>query len=217
MAATPALAQSAGTSGEVTPKSNGLSNTPAPKEEGTVVDPFARAKKFDRDVHFPENARMAAEKGDYDGAAAMIEDFMLKDKKVKENPCGCAVMRCYFYFQLRTLAPKYEEAFKAALQYAESLPQCATKSDLYLWKAKHLNFMYYNEDTVMGWLDKAIAADPYPDIYTTRGDRWLQRIETKKACEDYKKAMNEDEEAKAKYETLRCEDLEKNAAAEPKK
>ena len=218
MASAPALAQSAGASGEVTPKSNGLSNTSVPVSsptETSAVDPFARDRKFDREMHFPDNVRLAREKGEYDAAAALMEEFILKDKKAKDNPCAAAVMRCFFYLLVKNVDPKYAESFKAALQTAENLPECSSKSALYYWKAKNIG--YLEPDSVMNWLDKAIEAEPYPDIYTMRGDKLYMIGETKKACADYKKAMAEDPFAKSAYERYFCEDLEKNAAAEPKK
>ncbi len=186
LAGAPVLAQSSGQSGEINPKSNNLQDFEETREHingSPIPQGLLDAQKFDRDMHFPDDVRLALEQGHYAEAVAKMDAFV---KKTKEDPCKVALMCCNLYAGIRWTEPKYKADMMAALALAET--KCTKSSDLYIWKIRI--FGDEQPDSVMTWLNKAIEVEPYPDIYYRRGEVYLQMGEVKKACADYKQAFD---------------------------
>lgn len=198
MAGTPVLAQSAGQSKEVTPKTpNNLQDLPPAVNDGQPQQESYRAKG----MHVPSHVSDLLSQGNYAQAVEALEVFV---KKQKGDPCDIAFMRFLVYWGIRRIDPQYEATAREAMNFMET--KCANQSDVYVLKVEL--FGREQPEKVMDWLNKAIEVEPFADIYTLRGETLWWRGEHKKACADYKQAMElGDTMGKEKFLMNHCEDI----------
>lgn len=199
-----AFAQASGQTQEVTPANpNTLPEVPATVAMG---QPDPQAAQSQRGVVTPKQVEDLIMQREFAKAVETFEKFM---KTAQGDACNLIYLRYTFYDRLMEVDRDQVAAYKVKrdASIVELEKNCPNMADLYVLKVQ-----LYGEgkpDSVVKWLDKAIELDPtYAISYGMRADAlWLLQ-EDEKACADYKKAAElNDQPARMRY-AERCANRE---------
>lgn len=190
-------AQASGQTADVVPaNAQALPDVPQMQVQGAPAQQAEEQPQ--RGIPTPKAIEALMDKQDYETAVKEFDKFI---KTAKGNGCTLNYLRYTFYSRLQMEDREHAADYQAKRQavVADMEQQCPDMPETYI--AKTQLYGDGKPDSVVVWMDKAIEFDQTLGMcYSMRADAlWLLQ-EDEKACADYKKAVElNDQPSKMRY------------------